>query len=621
MMGFDGILWHPFGVGAKSDPIQSAFFRGDHRTVLSRTVDAARPRVARRQLQYVIGSLAFLGRVEEAQALYESQAPAESCAARFFLGVGLCRLSRYAESRRYFLENLRLHRRSKRPVERFYAYQGLGFYRFFCGRFGAALASARKAKLAALRGGFLWGKLVSSDLMGHALAQTGHVAEGMATLEQALDYARHLGDGGTRQAIRVARACFDAQFGLKADAVAELERLGEELRDEDTYSRAALLLETARQYGLRGELGRAREALHRSSRHIYGSRNRRQSVALSIRYAQLHFLHGEPEQALNLLLSAERDLTRGVDNALEVEFLGIKLKIGLATGILSPDAVAALEGRIRFLTLYTGKGIARRVLERAAGGAPVRSPGEDPLGDLVDRIRRGDEEALREAARSGYLGLLPEPAGVRRSERALCLDWVEDTLLVFDQGSVWRVPERVPATLRKVLGALARGREVSKERLIREVWGYEYRPLQHDPLIYSTISRVRQLLGPYDYWIEATENGYALRAGVRFRIDGAAPPLGDAPPQALAEVEPGENGLNSRQIRLLRHLEKAEFIGARECALLFGVSEITACRDLSALWKAGRLERVGRARATRYRARVLPKRLVHATPTNHDGIE
>jgi tetratricopeptide (TPR) repeat protein len=383
-----------------------------------------------RDLPFTIGALAFLGRVEEARALFESSlSDPESelaSAARFFLGVGFCRQSNYEESRRYFFENLRLSRRARNPQDRFYAYQGLGFYRFFCGRFGSALASAREANLAALGCGFMWGKLVSSDLMGHSLVQTGEVSLGLKTLEQALTYAHTLGDGGNQQAIRVALACFQAQYGLVPDAVSVLETLERELRDQDTYSRAALLLEMARQYGLRGELQKAREALSRSSRFIYGSRNRRQSVLLNIRYASLSFLQGEPEQALNLLLNTDRELVVGVDNALEVEALGVKLKILRAAGALGSgrDSQEALESRIRFLTQYTGKGVSRRILTRGLPAAGTHGPGEDRLADLLDRVagRKLDSGLLQEVADSHYWGLFYEVLGIARDTRTICVD-------------------------------------------------------------------------------------------------------------------------------------------------------------------------------------------------------
>lgn len=74
-------------------------------------------------------------------------------------------------------------------------------------------------------------------------------------------------------------------------------------------------------------------------------------------------------------------------------------------------------------------------------------------------------------------------------------------------------------------------------------------------------------------------------------------------PKALAKKEkaaPIKCNVNHRQIQILRHLEDHEFIDVSEAKEMFGVSEITACRDLSSLTKKEMVVRVGKARATRY---------------------
>ncbi len=59
-------------------------------------------------------------------------------------------------------------------------------------------------------------------------------------------------------------------------------------------------------------------------------------------------------------------------------------------------------------------------------------------------------------------------------------------------------------------------------------------------------------------------------------------------------------GVNHRQVKILRFLETNEFIDVSTAKTMFDVAEITVCRDLSSLAKSGHVQRVGRARATRY---------------------
>jgi len=58
--------------------------------------------------------------------------------------------------------------------------------------------------------------------------------------------------------------------------------------------------------------------------------------------------------------------------------------------------------------------------------------------------------------------------------------------------------------------------------------------------------------------------------------------------------------VNHRQVKILRFLEENEFIDVSTAKTMFDVAEITVCRDLSNLVKTGHLQRVGKARATRY---------------------
>ncbi len=79
-------------------------------------------------------------------------------------------------------------------------------------------------------------------------------------------------------------------------------------------------------------------------------------------------------------------------------------------------------------------------------------------------------------------------------------------------------------------------------------------------------------------------------------------PEGSLDTQRVAVRAPGydEGTLNHRQEELLRDIKPTDVIDVHMYRKRFGVSEITACRDLATLAKSGRLKRLGKARATRY---------------------
>jgi hypothetical protein len=79
----------------------------------------------------------------------------------------------------------------------------------------------------------------------------------------------------------------------------------------------------------------------------------------------------------------------------------------------------------------------------------------------------------------------------------------------------------------------------------------------------------------------------------------------NAPVAPVAPLAPRPEGvdasaLNLRQTTLLDELAARAAIDVHQYRRRFDVSEITACRDLAGLTRAGFLQRVGKARATRY---------------------
>jgi len=595
--------------------LERLFFQGAHSEVARLTVDSAPGRTAKRDLATVIGALSFLGRLEEAEALFEERArdfDAESLsAARFYLGITFCRHSNYARARHYLVSNLRATRRARSLRQRFYAFQGLAFYRFYSGRFARSEKAARRAQAYAGKVRFLWGKLLATDLLGHCSLERGQVSLGIKLLQQARTLARSLGDGGIGQAIEVSMICAKARFGLSHQGVVrELRAAVDQLSTEDTYSRSALLLELGRQYLLRGNLDQSRAALGESCPFIYASQNRRHGIILNLRYAELHFQAGEYAPALNLIRSSRKELDPAADRALHLELLGLQSKLTNALEMTVPNEQPLLER----LTRETGGRVSARVLSRGREQSYSEPRGEDPLGDLLDRLRDGtkggkDLEALcTELFRTSYLGFLPALFAVSRAERTLLLDPIPGALAVIDRGNVSCRTHGLSPIFRKIILTLVgQGSEVSKEELIQKVWGYRYRPINHDPLIYSAVSRLRHLLGAQaSAWIEVTERGYSLRAGVQVRI-GREPPAQVASQHKSAPVTappPSELGmahaLNIRQIAILKAVDRNESINVRDCLRQFKVSEITASRDLSQLARIGLLVRIGKARATCY---------------------
>src|SRR5258708_2294321 len=144
--------------------LENEFYQGNYRGVLSLSVDSRISRIESESLGWIVGALSFVGRLDEAEALFLSKSRSRSrreiVQARFFLGIGFSRQSKYERARHYFGLNLRKKNTILDPELTFFIYQGLSFYRYFTGRFDAAFWASTRAYTASMSGGYLYGKVL-----------------------------------------------------------------------------------------------------------------------------------------------------------------------------------------------------------------------------------------------------------------------------------------------------------------------------------------------------------------------------------------------------------------------------------------------------------------------------
>lgn len=598
--------------------ISSLFFTGAHTEVVDRTIDSPAPTYSVDDFPYVVGALVMLGRIDEAKTAYalrrDQLSPVQKVICRFFLGMGMCRHSLYEKSKACFIENVRSRHDTCDATSRFFMFQGLGFYYYFAGRMKKSLRSASAAYEAALEGGYLYGRALAADLKGHALIQTGDIEHGLRTLEIAEHLASQLGAVWLKETIQASLLGYRARYGIQGEnTVQDLLAKLKSLSQQDIYTQSALLLDLAQEYIRRGSLMDAKAALNESCRIIYASQNRRHAAILNLRYAYVHYLEGEPHLALNLVRNAITQINPVVDIGIELKLRGFERKL---VHILRVEVCEkTLEEIVSRLTKKVGEIVALRILarEKNPNHVPVRY-GEDPVGDLWDEIRRDKHNAIDICVKTGYLGLLAELLPVPRGSRALYLDLEPGSLTIFDQGNVEHYSGLLSRSLRAILIKIHKGPK-TKEDLIEGIWKYKYHPMRHDALIYSTIAKLRKILGHRSHWVEVSDAGYQLRSEVSVVVQANEPPRSQSNGQelpTLPEILP-EITLNHRQQKIIRYLNKHDLIDTSKCKAIFNTSEITASRDLSELHRLRLIERVGRGRATRYKMTVSETQLTSQT--------
>lgn len=600
---------------APAPSVAQLFYAGHYAEIVRRWVDGVEEGNSA-DLPFLVGALAFVGRLEEARALFSGHrrrgalpgAGPIIVAARFFLGVAYCRAGRLDEAKREFLLNARGESRKGEALARFYVLQGFGCYRYFTGRLHKAARHARWGLEHAFIAEFPYGRLLATDLRGHSLVQLGAVHEGLSLLETARSLATSLGLPGNAAALDFSIGIYRARFGIVPvkQAIVELNELLAKARPDDSYSRRSLCMEMAVQYALAGEGDAAWGLLERlGTEHLPDGGDVRARIRYLLACANVARLRFGAASMRPFVSEARALIRAHEDITLEVDVSGMEI---LAT----PDPEERARIRARLSELNRRTGISRAWLREGSIehtpplGAEVLE--EDRIGALYAACLRGSPELAARVIASGHWGLLPLCLRLEPARRLMRLD---RRLVVEDHGNVSVLGDVSDGTLR-FLRALGDGERHSKEDLLRVVWGIgSYRPDAHDPVIHTAVSRLRAQLGVRGNWIEAASGGYQLAAGVSVLepasgLSASAEASSDAEERASSPAPPPRPAMPSagpqpEHEAIVAFLAKEGSASSTDVASRLGVSEMTALRRLRDLVEQGLIERLGKGKNTRYR--------------------
>lgn len=590
-------------------PVARDFFAGRYAKVAAETFDAPDAELGDEDVAFAVGALTFLGRAEDASTCFDAwrlghrdHDPRTLAASRFFLGVARARAGDFDRARDLLVAGARDRVRAGDAWPVALAFQGLAAYRYFTGRYRAAARHALRALRAAHVARFPYVQMLSTDLRGHALVQLGQLEAGTALLEQAKALATRLGLGMNAFAIEASIAVYRAKLKVGPEALADLEALLDK-RAHDSYSRRTLLTQAAVQYALRGRGSDATRALLEVDRDALRMDARRAKVTSSI--ARLHvtrWAHGA--RACVDLLDEAASLVKDGDVAFRAELFAFEMFVGEAIGDRARRD-RAHAGLVE-LTEHADHHVAKAALER---GDRPRAFTEDELTPLLRAPTRRSARALPRLLALGLLGPVPEILGLPPGRSVVLLPR-ENAAIVQDRGDLWlrtSPPRWAPPLLR----LLAKG--ASKEAIVAGLWGLRrYAPDKHDPLVRTTIHRLRALLDPRGEWVTVTAEGYGLAVpvhviGVADRVEPIEAPLPDPEDDPIDEAAAPSGG-SSRDVaaldaRVLAEITRRGEASVPDLARALGLSESTALRSTRRLVRAKKIARAGAARATRYRPR------------------
>jgi hypothetical protein len=576
------------------------FLSGNYQKVIAWSLDHSEDSS---EVPSLVGALSFSGKLLEAKKTYKEAFPSlddsEKSACRFFLGLAYTRKSQYKNASKIFRSNLKSLHKESTPLQRFYVYQGVAFYLFFIGRLHLSMKWTLKSFDAAMDAKDLYARSLSTDLLAHLKLRLGEINVGLDLLKTADQLSLKIGNKTFGNAIEIVELQYLAQYGYdRKNILSILEKRFDSLVSEDNYSRAAIGLELARQYTLRGQYHLSEKILEIISSHIFATENRRQEIQLNLRFAENFFQMGKLALARNYLRTARRCLNFEADKSFEIQIMGFEYK--LSEGSEKETIGLELESKSRLFNSI----INDNILSRAHLTAKASFNREDLYHDFLLSLENTNEK-IPKIIESGYWSLLAKELNLSKGETLFYFDPEALHVILFSADRV-DVPltHLTPTDARLLLAIL--GGAKKKADICKKIWGYDYDPLRHDNIIYTAVRSLRKNLGSGGTWIETTEHGYHFSADRKFKINLKEHDVAVADKKADESLLVGESlenfpsDLNLRQIKSLKYLKQNESIDVGTYLKMFDVSDVTASRDLRALKKLGFVITIGQARATKY---------------------
>lgn len=580
-------------------------------------------------MDLLVAALVLRGDLERALAIAatrESDDPTGMIS--FYLSLGLTRAGRYEEAR---TKIKRLGELRRLGLVEFYFQQAQGFISFIRGEPETAVRFSRQALIAAeaaadeaVHPQRLLARVLSLDLLGHSLVQTGQLRSGIKTLKLAREAANRAEHENFTHAISISLLKYEAAFGIEPSRiVSRLYRALVELKPNDSYSRSELRLELSRQLILRGQLRQARAHLEEAAADILGSQNHQQTASLHMKQAWLARLEGRLADTLLGLQSTESVLLDESESDLRAKtrFFRLETLQEMAeSDIQARDRALALSDSLRknrdFQRLH---GIERRMAQRKfatllPNSDSKISSGEDPFGDLMDRVQKRAQGVEVELLQKRYFGLLIPLLGLNFGQRAIVLGVPKGAVIVVDSGETRVSESGLGGLLGRLIVRLGDG-VCTRREAIEQIWGYRYEAERHDRLLAVALSRIRKVLGGHLKWVEMDGDRLLLQDQVLIRYwAGQRDQQGSRLlKNVVALSSAAENSrmnsshlvgndprLRIRQLQVLRDLVTRGDIGVPDLVERFGISRSSALRDLNELVELGFLVRMGDTRATRY---------------------
>ncbi len=540
---------------------------------------------------WIIGSLCFLGKLDEAIAL--SKKKKLNAAEYFFLLTAAIRKAQYQETQTWFRKLSLLATKSEE--NKFFYTQALAFYAYYKCRYKNCLTIVKRSRALSLGLHESFWKVLALDLLGHTYVQMGDIHKGISHLEEAHTLASLLKNTAFLEATEISIINYQAQFTNQPKAhISLIEKKLRRLSKSDNYSESSLLLSLAHLYLLTGEQSRGDKILERAQSVIFSASIPRHKSLWSFERAYYYYLEGSYDLALSFLIQAEEFSNHEIDKKGHLKILGLRRTIFKLLNKNTKD----LDQELLILTKMVGD--ARSINQLARASLLPKMTSEDPLQKLFDQLTIKEWKlALPEIVETGYYGVLREKIPEKKKSYLLTGLWKKG-IIILTKTDILIKSEGISEMLSKTLILLSSKKFTRKEEITTFVWGYTYDPIRHDTSIYTLIHRLREVLGPMEKDLVGENHSYHFSHDFK-HLDLSFDEGPILPPNELLQgTYIKAPKWNIRQHKALQMIRKGASFKVSDYAHEFNISLITALRDLTELKKAKQVNVYGRARATTY---------------------
>lgn len=545
------------------------------------------------QWNWIFAALCLLGHQEE--ALITHKLNRKDSFQLFFITIAYVRSGEYEKVRSL----IKILRSFQKDQDRFFYYQALAFYAHFHCRYNTSLYFNNKSFQFSLKTNDPLWKTLAIDLLGHNNVYLGSIHRGTYYLEQAKDIAETLGNNSWVKATTVSLLNYSAKFtDNPKETISQIKKHLKSLKGVDNYSEGILLLALTHLEILIGDLNEGHANLIRAKEVIFKHNLHRQKAFWFFEEAYYLYIKGEFEKSLSSIEQALTLINLKVDLLIQLKLKGLKLQIYANLKIDTKK----LQSDVENLTRLVGGSSAFNKIARITGTSYVES--EDPLSEFYNSFYSSNwKRIIPQIVSMELWGLLRQKVTQQSGNYLITGIWKNGAILI-SPDNVFVVKEGFSRLLYQGFILLNETGAASKELIVRSLWGYEYDPYRHDPLIFSLIRRLKNLLIPLKAELKGEAHYYYLSK--RYHLVE----LSLQNYEEKAELKKSlpllkeQVNLNIRQHKAMAEMKKGKFFNVAEYSKVFSVTKMTALRDLAQLTELNLIDRFGKARATMYGVNV-----------------